>query len=457
MRWWDQLMFAVNTYEMMHNGKYFSTYFDGVADFYNRKAPLINWIQIVFVKVIGYNEIALRLPSAIAACLSVIVLFIFVSKRFNYIWAWISALILLTSSGFINFHSARTADSDSALTFFLLLSNIYFIKYILDFHKHDILFFFIFISLAFATKMYAALLFTPAYIIILLLQRKLKEFISNWYFVAGILLFIISSLGLLYLREMDTPGFFKESFINDAGIFNVIDNHKECATFYLDNLFKVRFSFWSVLFVIGTLLIYFSRNKVEKTVLFRIWLLVFVYVAIVSFSITKLEWYDMPIYPYLSLIAAYPIILLIENIDLKTKFNAKLSVILIITFIFLYPYYLMFNKSQANIIGNGEKKLEANERYIFKRLNEGKNLDGVKVYYCGFKGSLLFYKYRLAEKSQELKLINNESFEINDKILVSNDSLKKVLMSKYKCSIIDNYDDAQLLVIDEVKTPLVKN
>ena len=30
-------------------------------------------------------------------------------------------------------------------------------------------------------------------------------------------------------------------------------------------------------------------------------------------------------------------------------------------------------------------------------------------------------------------------------------------MSKYKCSIIDNYDDAQLLVIDEVKTPLVKN
>lgn len=257
---------------------------------------------------------------------------------------------------------------------------------------------------------------------------------------------------------MDTPGFFKESFINDAGsIFNVIDNHKECATFYLDNLFKVRFSFWSVLFVIGTLLIYFSRNKVEKTVLFRIWLLVFVYVAIVSFSITKLEWYDMPIYPYLSLIAAYPIILLIENIDLKTKFNAKLSVILIITFIFLYPYYLMFNKSQANIIGNGEKKLEANERYIFKRLNEGKNLDGVKVYYCGFKGSLLFYKYRLAEKSQELKLINNESFEINDKILVSNDSLKKVLMSKYKCSIIDNYDDAQLLVIDEVKTPLVKN
>lgn len=454
IRWWDESMFAVNTYEMIHNGKYFSTYFDGIADLYNRKPPLINWIQIIFIKILGYNELAVRLPSAIAACFSVIALFKFIAKSFNYTWAWLSALILLTSSGFINFHTARTADSDSLLTFFLLMGNIYFIKYILKSRKCDILFFFIFISLAFATKMYAALLFAPAYFIILLQQRKLKEFTLNWHFIVGILLFITSSLGLLFLREIDTPGFIKESLFKDAGsIFEVIDNHKESATFYFDNLFKLRFSFWSVLFIIGSLFIGFSKSKTERTVLFNMFLLVFVYLIIISISITKLEWYDMPIYPYLSIIAAYPIFLLIQNISIKGKPISIRYTILLITFIFLYPYFLIFNKSQANIIGNGEKQLEASESYIFKRIKEGKNLNGINVYYCGFKGSLLFYKYELSEKSQKIKLCDNESFCINDKVLVSNDSLKKILLNKYEVSIIDNYDYAQLYLIDKLRTP----
>ena len=39
-------------------------------------------------------------------------------------------------------------------------------------------------------------------------------------------------------------------------------------------------------------------------------------------------------------------------------------------------------------------------------------------------------------KSEKIELINNDVFDINDKVLVSNDSLKKRLSAKYKFSII---------------------
>ena len=104
--------------------------------------------------------------------------------------------------------------------------------------------------LAFATKLYVVFLFIPSYIFILIQQRKLKTFILNSAFLTGLLFFLIFSLIIIYLRESDTPGFIHELIFKDAGrIFKVVENHKESATFYIDNLFRYRFSNWSVLYI----------------------------------------------------------------------------------------------------------------------------------------------------------------------------------------------------------------
>ncbi|MGZ4089655.1 MAG: ArnT family glycosyltransferase [Bacteroidia bacterium] len=449
IRWWDESMFAVNTYEMLHNGKYFSVYFDGAADIFNTKPPLTSWVQIIFVKAMGYNELAVRLPSAIAAALSILLLFKFMAEQFDLIWAWLSALILLTSVGFINFHTARTADADSMLTFFLLATNIYFLKYLLSDGKKYIFLFFVFISFAFATKMYAALLFTPAYLIILIWQKKLKDFVMNKAFLSGFILFLFISVSLIYLREQDTPGYINEILFKDAGrIFKVVENHKESPVFYFDNLFTRRFSIWFILLIVGSLFAFFSKNKNEKSLLLHLFILNIVYLTIITISITKLEWYDMPLYPYLSIVAAYPLCFLLEKIYFLEHATTKQK-ILFVGVIFAYPYFYMFDKSQGNTIPNGEKILEANERYIFKSVKENKNLDGVKVYYSGYKGSLLFYKYKLAEKNQRIELVSEGSFGVNDKVLVSNDSLKTLLSQNLKYKAIDSYGKAQLLQITE--------
>ena len=107
MRMWDESMFAVNTYEMMENGNYFSLFYNGLPDLYNTKPPLTNWLQLLSVKMFGFNELAIRLPSALATFFTILFSFKFIAKYFDYMWAWVVALILISSAGVVGFHTSR--------------------------------------------------------------------------------------------------------------------------------------------------------------------------------------------------------------------------------------------------------------------------------------------------------------------------------------------------------------
>jgi 4-amino-4-deoxy-L-arabinose transferase-like glycosyltransferase len=451
MRWWDESMFAVNTFEMLHNGKYFSLYYDTMPDLYNTKPPLTCWLQIFFVKIVGYNELGLRLHSAIASALSVLMLFHFISKNYNLYCAWISALILLSSYGYIHFHTSRTGDSDAILSFFLLGTNISFLNFLLNGKKSTVLFVFIWLTLAFAAKMHAALLFLPAYLILLLWQKKLKAFIVNYNFLVGFILFCFSVFMLFYLRELDTPGYLQQIIFKDAGrLFTVVENHREPFYYYIEQLFFTRFSQWFVLLIIGIIVIFMMPMTKEREILKCFLVLSCAYIFIISFSITKLDWYDMPLYPLLAVLSAYPLFILLNQIAIfqATKYASKMALLIII--VFMYPYYQMFDKAQGNTIPNGEKALEGNERYLFVRLGEQKQLHGIKVFYTEWKGALLYYKYKLSIANKEITLTHHGNFDLNDMVLVCNDSLKQQMHLKYAYDTLDTYQNAQLLKIKKI-------
>lgn len=449
MRWWDESMYAVNSYEMIHNSNWFSFYYDNIPDLYNTKPPLTVWFQIVFIKAFGYNELALRLPSAIASCLTIIILFNFLAKYFNKLWAWISSLILLTSYGFVHFHTSRTADSDSLLTLFLLLTNIYFIKFILNQSSKNIILFFLFITLAFSIKLYAALLFTPAYLLILIFHKLFKRFTFNWSFLLGFCFFILSIGSLLSLRELDTPGYLHEVIYKDAGrLAMVVENHNESFLFYLENLQKTRYSTWFILALLGIILTLVNPKPNQKTILSSFVILILSYLTIIMLSVTKLTWYDMPLYPYLAVLSAYPIYFIINTIRTNgTELSLQLKYI-ILAVVFIYPYSIQFGKSQGNVIPTGQMKLEANEIYLFRNLKQNKNLDGIKVFYKGWKGSLLFYKYKLIEKNQTIDLVTNiNNLSVNDRVLVCNTELKQALKQEFNLELINSISNSELYLI----------
>ena len=120
--------------------------------------------------------------------------------------------------------------------------------------------------------------------------------------------------------------------------------------------------------------------------------------------------------------------------------------------IFIYPYSMMFRQSQGNSIKEGEMKNEALEQYIFCRNKDKKNLGGIKAYYSKYCGSLLFYKYKLAEQQEKIELVNDPSFSLNDKVLVADDSLKLIMHKRYEYTELDSENGTELLRITKIKS-----
>ena len=439
-------MFAVNAYEMSKNGHFFSLYFNGMPDIGNSKPPLIVWVQIAFFKILGYNELAMRLPSAIAAAISVLITFLFTQRRFGVVFAWLSTMVLLTSQAFIGFHSARSGDSDTMLTMLLLVANIYFFKYIEDEKPIRIFLFFLFISLGFCTKLYASLLFAPAYLVILIHHKKFKVFVSNRFFWFGALLLLTAAACIILLRNLGSPGYLHEAFYKDAGrIFRVIEGHKHTWEYYIDNLIFTRYSFWFMTMIVGSVIIFKNRKNKKVRFFIDILLMICSYFAIISISITKLEWYDLPLFPYLAIISAFGLKTILDSEFNIESLNRSTLFILIV--IFIYPYWLMFRKSQANSIPNAEKRIEANERFLFLKSNSKSNLNGVKVYHGGWDGSLLFYKYKYSEKGEKIILTRKPNFVITDRVLFSEDSLYNILKAKYQFKLLETENNARLIEI----------
>ncbi|HRH84480.1 MAG TPA: glycosyltransferase family 39 protein, partial [Bacteroidia bacterium] len=128
---WDESRLAWNAIEMSKNNNFIVTYFEGKPDLWNTKPPLLVALQALNIKVLGVNELALRLPSAIAAFITCIVLFYFLKKQTNQMWlGFFAAMILVTSQGYVNYHCSRTGDYDSLLILFTTLFCLSFFNYL---------------------------------------------------------------------------------------------------------------------------------------------------------------------------------------------------------------------------------------------------------------------------------------------------------------------------------------
>ena len=447
IRWWDESLFAVNTYEMLANGKWFSLYFDQAPDLFNSKPPLTCWFQALAVTVFGYTELAIRFPSAVAAFATVILLFHVFSKTFSLLHGWVVALIVLTSQGFIHFHTARTGDSDALLSFFMVANLMLFVRYMMFPRRRDLLLFFITLAAALATKLFAGLLFLPGYFFILIYFKKLKAFFLNPYTLIGTLSVIAGVVFLCFMRESDAPGYFQVILQKDAGrLTHVVEQHRESLWFYFDNLLNYRFSYWFMFSVMGIGLFFVIQEQHGRIFFLTVLACLVSYVLVITSSVTKLEWYDMPILPLLACFATLPIVSMIQTItSRKIQFIA-------VGLLFLYPYKVLFGKAQGNVIPGGEMKLEANEMYLFNAKKLHENLDGTTVFYTGWKGSLLFYHYAFAEKKQDIKLVSElKHIKPNSKVLVASDSLKALLHEQFELTPINAFHDAELVAVGGFK------
>lgn len=445
IRNWDESLFAVNAYEMTSNGNFIVPYYKGLPDLWNSKPPMQIWWQVIFIKTIGFNELAIRLPSALASSFSALVIFYFFKKRYSLTLALLVFLVFITSYAVATFHTGRTGDADALLSFFMLCSCVFFYKWIFENNEFSIFYFFVFLSAAFLTKSIAALLFVPAFLITILITKKLMELLKTKWFYSGFLFFITISIGYILLRDNGNKGYIDYFLSNDLGRVNkVIEAHDEPFDFYINNLFEYRF-LWLILVLPGGFLLW-KKASDKKNVIYLL-SLILCYFVIISISTTKLEWYDLPIIPFLSILSAYCLFILLNNAmitDIKNKS-------IIIALIFLIPLYYSFRNSYKSEIDPSEKKLEALTEYAFKN-KKTSVLNGTTFITNVFDRPLFFYKYYLNTKSQDFSIQNHiNSIKENQIIIVSDDSLKIALKNKYNYTILDSIKSVQRIQITGIR------
>ncbi|MEQ9232885.1 MAG: glycosyltransferase family 39 protein [Coleofasciculus sp. E2-BRE-01] len=344
---WDESRLAVNALEMTLNGNWIVTYFDGQPDLWNTKPPLLIWLIALCMKLFGYNEFSLRLPSALAAISTTLIVVFFCKNYFHDLkMGLISGLVLITSTGFIGEHVARTADYDAMLVLWMTVYSLSYFAYLHS--KTPRKNFYLAITtvalvLAVMTKSIAGLLALPALIIYTAYQKKLKEILISPQSYYSAIFFIALILGYYFLREHYSPGYLKSVINNEiTGRYSTnLEGHNAPFTYYMNEL-KYKFVPWIYLFPIGCVIEYFNKSKKIKS--FSIFGLLYFtcYWLIISSAKTKLPWYDAPLYPIASLVIGIGLSQILNSLlnyyQIKDLFKRQLMAGLIIASIFFIPY-----------------------------------------------------------------------------------------------------------------------
>ncbi|MGZ3902494.1 MAG: ArnT family glycosyltransferase [Bacteroidia bacterium] len=441
IRTWDESIYSVEAYEMLEDGNYFVPHHNGFVDHTHAKPLLAVWLQVPFIKLLGFNELAVRLPSAIAGALCCLLVFFFLKKHLNETIGWCAFLALASSRGFVYFHTSRTGDTDAILTLFLLLSNIHFLLYLMEEKGKNIFYYFLFLAFAFLTKSFAALLFIPGQFILLMTEKKVIPLLRKKEFYFGGILFLALSLGYIFARQKADPGYVDAIMSSDlARVGSSIENHREPPYYYLDNFISWRFSFWLFPFMIGIMYTFINWRSVSILLKWSI-LLPITFFLIISGSGTKLEWYDMPLYPYLSIMAALIIYELVDKIT-----NKKTAFVFII---FCLPVYSIIKQSYSNSMNSWEYANERASEYLFEKTNQGADLNNLAVADTSFSGPFLFYKYRLKGINQNIRIVSPTEIKSGGKVLVTDTGIKNYIRKKFNILVTDSMNEA---VVFEIKT-----
>jgi 4-amino-4-deoxy-L-arabinose transferase-like glycosyltransferase len=414
---WDESRNAAMAFEMLHNGDLIVTHYDGEPEMWGTKPPLLIWTQALCFKAFGFSEFALRFPVAVSAMLLAMLLLWFCGTYFrSYLLGLVSALILFTTTAIISVHGARSGDYDLPLILFTTAS-ILFLFLSTEYGetkegKRYILLFFIAFTLAVLTKGIAAFLLAPGMLVYLLISKNLLTWLKSRNFWIGLALLLLLFGGYYLLREIRNPGYFRAVLENEmtGRYFETLEENEGPFIYYIRGIYQWRFRDWFYLVPIGVLLGYWTKDRKITRFLNLSLVVTALYILIISASKTKLEWYDLPVYPFLIIMAALFFHIVLtgmkgENSVIASGWGRTLVTAALLFFFFITPYYHVFKQNRD------ETAFRQDETYRFShylRGLRGQMTGGslLNVIQEGDKQQYLFYFYRLEEDGAEINLVD---------------------------------------------------
>jgi 4-amino-4-deoxy-L-arabinose transferase-like glycosyltransferase len=454
IRVWDESRVAVNAYEMGKSGHWFVSTYLWQPDMWNTKPPLLLWLQVLFSKPLGMGELAIRLPSAIAGFLTAAALVLFL-KRFaiSFWFGMIAALVLMTSFGYVGLHATRTGDYDALLALFTTLYPILFFLFLDEKKKKFLHLFFLAFILAVMTKGIQALIFLPALFIFAIIRKEFLMLMKEKWMYIGFFACIVFIGGYYLLRDHYNPGYIKAVWLNEVGgrYSSPVEGHHGDAWFYFDSIVGYAFSGWHWLVPCGMSIGFFIRNSmIRKLTLFTTLLVIF-YFGVISFGGTKLEWYEVPLFPFLSILASIPLYyifgLLKNSHRINRQFSFNVMPYLFLFIVFLMPYSRIIQKVYKPEENDVEKEFYQMSYYLRDALKSGYDVKDHYVCFDGYTMQLQLYLDLLSDRSQNVGIKNWQDLEPCDPVIASQANVQKEIEGRYDAEITEHTGTTKKYII----------
>ncbi len=229
----DEGAFSEATREMLASGNYLTTYLNGALRF--DKPILIYWLQAVSVTGFGLNEFALRLPSAIAATVWVVLLYYFTKHFYMRQTALMAAFMMATALQITII--AKAAIADSLLNLFIASSMFLIYLYTVEQKRSTLYGIFFLIGLGALTKGPVAILVPLAVSFLFLASKKeLGLWVKMVFNPIGILLFLLVAAPWYILEYLDQGQAFIDGFFfkHNLNRFNTsFEGHSGSLFYYI--------------------------------------------------------------------------------------------------------------------------------------------------------------------------------------------------------------------------------
>ena len=214
----DEAAYSEVTREMLANNNFTLALLNDIPFFH--KPPLFFWAQAASIKVLGLNEFALRLPSAMAAFFCAASIFLFTRRFFDTRSAWYATLFM--ASSFLVTIISRAATPEAMINLFLTLTLLNIFRFYNTGNKRYVYWAFMFAALGVLTKgSIAILLPVTVSFVFFTLKKKSKDFFQLLFNPVGLIVF-----GLIvipwYLAEFMLYG---EAFLSDLFLLQNAESH----------------------------------------------------------------------------------------------------------------------------------------------------------------------------------------------------------------------------------------
>lgn len=347
---WDESLFSIRALHFAQFGEYMENFnnYPGLADHRNTKLPFTTFFQVLGIKIFGINELAIRLPIAIIFVATVFYVCYFAKEYLGNIYiAYLFALILVSSSGFVTTHMLRTGDQDAPFACYLLLATLFFHRYLFMGKSRYLLGFSFFTIAAFLTKNLLAGLLAPGLLLYLIFSGQLLKVLKDYRIYIAVGSIVVAYLGTIFYYESQYPGFIDRMWNYElmGRYTKTIEGHRGGFLHYAMKMFKEGFvPFMYAVPVSVALVLDKKMNAQIRQLLLLVFAVFAAYLLVISFSETKTAWYHAPLFPLGAIMVAlgmyhmYTAYLSNANIELKR------GMLIATVLIFAVPYSIVIDQ-----------------------------------------------------------------------------------------------------------------